>query len=282
MDVLAQRSELGVAPDPFLPLVLGLWTGVADPLDPVDPVEAAQQLRKGDPPLPRQSAAVVVDVLAEQGHLPDPVVSQPADLGKQPLGRPADLAAPGGGHDAVRAPRVAPDADLHPALELARSLGRQVPGEALELKVALSRQRIAGQEFGQLVHLTRPERDVDELKAGKDLLLDRLRPAAPNPDHPFGMLALEALGLAEVGDEAAVGGLSDRARVEQDQVGTRAAVGLYVTQRLEHPLHPLGIMLIHLTAERRQVVALHRGLGYRRAAVRSRGGLRSPTAGAKP
>ena len=109
--------------------------------------------------------------------------------------------------------------------------------------------------------LTGAERNVYEREAGEDLLLDRLRPATPHPDHPLGFRTLEALGLTEVGDEAAVGSLPDRAGVEQDQVGARPAVGLCVTQRLEHPLDPLGIVLIHLTAECRQVVALHRALG---------------------
>ena len=77
---------------------------------------------------------------------------------------------------------VAADADLHPALELARALRRQVAGEALELEVALRGQRVAREELGQLVHLARAERDVDEREALEHLLLDRLRPAAADAD----------------------------------------------------------------------------------------------------
>ena len=100
-----------------------------------------------------------------------------------------------------------------------------MPGEALELEVALRGQRVAGQELGELVDLAGAERDVDEREAREHLLLDRLRPAAADADHALGSLALEPLGLAEVGDEAAVGRLADRAGVEQDQVGVVAALG---------------------------------------------------------
>ena len=104
----------------------------------------------------------------------------------------------------------------------ARAPGRQVPGEPLELEVPLGGERVAGQELGQAVDLPGAEGDVDEREAREHLLLDRLRPAAADAHDPFGVLALEPLGLAEMGDEAAVGRLADRARVEQDQVGLGA------------------------------------------------------------
>src|SRR3712207_7238910 len=51
------------------------------------------------------------------------------------------------------------------------------------------------------------------------LLLDRLRPAAAHADDALGVAPLQRRRLVEVGDEALVGLLADRARVEQDQVG---------------------------------------------------------------
>jgi hypothetical protein len=60
-----------------------------------------------------------------------------------------------------------------------------------------------------------------------------------------------------VGDEALVGLLADRAGVEQDEVGVRPRRRLGVPERLEHALHALGVVLVHLAAERRDVVALH-------------------------
>ena len=105
-------------------------------------------------------------------------------------------------------------------------LRRQVPGEVLELEVALRAQRVGGEELGQAVDLPGPEGDVDEREALEDLVLDRLRPAAADADDPLGVLGLQPLRLAEVGDEAVVGRLADRAGVEEDQVGLGALVGL--------------------------------------------------------
>src|ERR1039458_4130929 len=129
-------------------------------------------------------------------------------------------------------------------------------GEALELEETLRRQRVAGQELRELVNLARPERDIDEREALEDLLLDRLRPATADAHDPLGSLALQPLGFSQMRDEAAVGRLADRARVEQDQIGLAALRRLGVAERVEHPLNALGVVLVHLAAERRQVVSL--------------------------
>ena len=171
----------------------------------------------------RQVAAVAVDVLPEQGHLAHAVRRERLGLDDQLGGVAALLAAPGRGHDAVGAPAVAALRDLQPALELALAPRRQVAGEVLELEVALGGERVGVEELGEPVDLPGPEGDVDEGEALEDLLLDRLRPAAPDPDHPLGVFGLEPLRLAEVGDEAVVGRLADRAGVEEDQVGLGAA-----------------------------------------------------------
>ena len=86
--------------------------------------------------------------------------------------------------------------------KLAGPLGRQMAGEALEFEEALGGERVAGEELGELVDLAGTERDVDEREPGEHLLLDRLGPAAADADHAVRMLALESLGLAEMGDEA--------------------------------------------------------------------------------
>ena len=140
----------------------------------------------------------------------------------------------------------------------------QVSGEALELEVALGGQRVAREELGELVHLPGSEGDVDEREALEHLLLDRLRPAAADADDPLRLFALQALGLAQMGDEAAVGRLADRARIEEDQVGLPTLWRLGVAERLEHPLHSLRVVLVHLAAEGGEVIALHRLTGYLR------------------
>ncbi len=260
VDVLAQRAQLGVRADHVLLHVLRVRARVADPLDPVDRVDRAQQLGEGRA---REAASgevapVGVDVLAQQRHLGDALGGHPLDVLDERLQRPRDVAPAGRRDDAVRALHVAADGDLHPALELAGALLGQVAGEALELEVALRAERVAREELGQLVHLTGAEGDVDERELAEDLVLDRLRPAAADADHDVGALALAALGVAEVGEELAVGRLADRAGVEEDQVGDLGIGRLGVADRLEHALHALAVVLVHLTAEGRDVVPLHR------------------------
>src|SRR5439155_4779828 len=152
---------------------------------------------------------------------------------------------------------VAADGDLHPRLVVARTPHRQVAGEALELEEPLRGQRVAGEELRELVDLAGPEGDVDERELAEDLVLDRLRPAAADADDPLGIAPLERRGLVEVGDEALVGLLADRAGVEEDEVRVAGVGCLVVAERLEHALHALGVVLVHLAAERRDVVALH-------------------------
>ena len=193
----------------------------------------------------------------------DALGCHPLDLADERGERTRDLAPARRGHDAVGADHVAADRDLQPALELARPLLRQVAREALELEVALRRQRVAREELGELVHLARSERDVDEREALEHLVLDRLRPAAADADHDLRPLALASLRMAQMGDELGVGRLADRARVEEDQVRLVRVRRLAVPERLEHPLHALRVVLVHLAAERRDVVALHPDPGYR-------------------
>jgi hypothetical protein len=52
-----------------------------------------------------------------------------------------------------------------------------------------------------------------------------------------------------VGDEALVGLLADRAGVEEDQVGVLAPWRLGLAERLEHALHALRVVLVHLAPE---------------------------------
>ena len=231
---------------------------VADAVDAVDGVERGQQLREPARPRP-QPDPVGVDVLAEQRDLADAVGGERLDLGQELLERARDLAPARRRDDAERALHVAAGRDLHPGLDVAGALGRQVAGEALELEVALRRERVAGQELGELVHLAGPERHVDEREPREHTLLHRLRPAAADPDHALGVAPLERPRLVQVRDEALVGLLSDRAGVEEDQVGVRAFGHLGVAERLEHALHVLGVVLVHLAAERGDV-ELHRAI----------------------
>jgi hypothetical protein len=220
-------------------------------------VDHPEELGERRLPSAREVAPVRVHVLAEQRDLAHAVSGQALHLGDQLGGRAAHLPPARRGHDAVRAHAVAAHGDLHPRLVAAGALHRQAPREALELEVALGGQAVARQELGQLGDLAGPEGDVDERELLEDALLHRLRPATPDPDDPRRVLGLEAPRLPEVGDEAAIRLLPDGARVEEDEVGLVAALDLGVAERVQHPLHPFGVVLVHLAPERREVVALH-------------------------
>jgi hypothetical protein len=224
---------------------------------PVDRVEGVQEL--GERAARPGGAPVGVDVLPEQRDLADAVGDEPAHLGHQLGERPRHLPAPGGGHDAVGADLVAAGGDLHPGLELPRAALGQMAREALELEEALRRERVAREELRELVDLPGAEGDVDERELGEDLVLDRLRPAAPDADDPLRIGALEVLGVVQVGDEALVGLLADRAGVEEDELRLLALGDLLVAERLEHALHALGVVLVHLAPEGGDVEGLHPG-----------------------
>jgi hypothetical protein len=138
-----------------------------------------------------------------------------------------------------------------------------VAGEPLELEVPLGGEAVAREELGELVHLAGAEGDVHEREQLEDLVLERLGPAATHPDHAGGVPGLDPLGLAEVAREPRVGLLADRAGVEEDQAGVVTPVGLPVPERLEHPLHALRVVLVHLAPEGGQVVGALRRHGRR-------------------
>ena len=251
------RLQLGVGANHVLGHVRRMRARVADAVDALDRVDRDQQLGEL-PPLRPQPGAVGVDVLAEQRHLAHAVGGELLDLGDELLERPRDLAAAGARDDAVRAVHVAAGGDLDPAVDVAGPLAGQMPGEALELEEALGGQRVAGQELGQLVHLAGPERHVDERVVAEDLILDRLRPAAADPDH-------RARGSRRLSARASYRCETKRSsafsRIEQVLNRIRSASSraghLGVADRLEHALHVLGVVLVHLTAEGGDVEALH-------------------------
>ncbi len=102
-----------------------------------------------------------------------------------------------------------------------------------------------------------PERDVDGRVELEDPLALRLGVAAADGDHAVGILALARRRLAEVRGELRVRLLADRARVEDDDVGVVGGRRLPESELLEHALDPLGVVGVHLAAERRDVVAPH-------------------------
>jgi hypothetical protein len=103
-----------------------------------------------------------------------------------------------------------------------------------------------------------PERHVYEGVEVEDALALRLRVTAADGDDELRVHALPGSHVAEVRREPRVGLLADRAGVEHHDVRILGRRRLAETQRLEHALDPLRVVGVHLTAERGDVVALHR------------------------
>ena len=113
----------------------------------------------------------------------------------------------------------------------------------------------------------RPERDVDVGVEREEPLALRLGVAAADGDDHLRALALARSGLSHVRRELRIRLLADRARVEDDDVGLALRRRLAQPEVLEHAFDPLGVVRVHLTAERGDVVAPHqmKGSGVRRS-----------------
>ena len=150
---------------------------------------------------------------------------------------------------------------------------RQVPGEVLVRAEAAALDALAPHTHpvAEMWDRPGPEGHVDLRVEVEDALLLRLGEAAADRDHEVGVLALPRAGVTEVGGELRVRLLADRAGVEHDDVGLVLRGRLPEAERLEHPLDPLGVVAVHLTAERGQVVAAHGGsVGASREPARPR------------
>ena len=73
-----------------------------------------------------------------------------------------------------------------------------------------------------------------------------------------GSTPLERCRVAEMCRKPLIGLLADRARVEHQDVGVVLALRLTEPEILEEPFDALGVVSVHLTAERGHEVAAHR------------------------
>src|SRR5919197_1648636 len=163
MRVLAHGRALCHRLDHRPPEVLRVRAREADPLDPLDRVARAEELAELGADLRQEIASPRVHVLPEQRDLADTLAGQPRHLGDDLAGPPADLAAADGGDDAVRALRVAAHRDLHPGLEGALAVHRQLAGERplLDAEPAAGNAEAAGAEpFSEVRDRSRPEGDI--------------------------------------------------------------------------------------------------------------------------
>src|SRR5439155_12884699 len=130
----------------------------------------------------------------------------------------ADLAAAYRRNDAIRAGRVAPHRDLHPRLEPALAVHRQLRGE-LSLfrdppRPARDAEAAGAEPLAKVRDRPGPECDVDGRVEREEPLALRLGVAAADRDDHLGTFALARGGIPHVRRELRVRLLADCARVE--------------------------------------------------------------------
>ena len=119
------------------------------------------------------------------------------------------------------------------------------------------------EQLGGAVDVVRAHHDVDVAGLWRDDVAVLLGEAAGHDDLAAVALRLPRLQVAEVAVQLVVGVLADAARVQHDDVG----VGL--GRRGDHPVgleqsgDALGVVLVHLTAERAHEVATAAGTSVR-------------------
>src|SRR6266576_805339 len=186
MRVLADGLALGHRVDYRAAEVLWMWAGEADALDAVDRIACAQQLAELGVERRCEIAAPGVDVLAEQGELAHAFCGEPCHLRDDVARAAAHLTPANGGHDAVGALRVATHRDLHPGLEGAFTVHRQLAGEAAVVEAEASArdtEPARAEPFAEMRNRSRAERDVDVRVELEEALALGFRIAAADGDH---------------------------------------------------------------------------------------------------
>ena len=145
----------------------------------------------------------------------------------------------------------------HPWKRAPRVWKWQLAAEALELEIPLRAERITRQEVREPVDLARARwrRRRAENSSRPSSLIDCAQ-QPPTPTMRAGSSRLSRRASPRWESRR----LSAASRIEQVLKRIRSAIGacrrLGVAERLEHPAHALGVVLVHLAAERGDVERL--------------------------
>ena len=120
----------------------------------------------------------------------------------------------------------------------------------------------AASSSGRRCRFCGPRAPSTKGKRAEEVVLLGLRQAAGDEDDAAGVLALEPGGGAQMPGQTLVGALAHGAGVVDEHVGVVGLVGALQAFGLEQRADALGVVLVHLTAERAQVVGAH-GLRWR-------------------
>ena len=243
-------------------------TGEAHALDALDGAGRPQQLGEGTA-VP-EADPVGVDVLTQKSHLDSALRGDGLDLGQDIAGAAVALLAAQGWHDAEGAGVVAAHGDGDPGGVGGLAAGGQGGGEDLERLLELDGGRgvvpCALEQGGQDIEVVGAEDDVDPGGPLDDPLPHLLGQATGHGDLHAGALALDGSELTQVAEEPGGGVLTHGAGVDDDDVGPAitgvggAGGGLghvldaQVAGPLQQSRHVLGVVDVHLAAERAHVV----------------------------
>jgi hypothetical protein len=248
--------RLGHRGDHIVGEVLRMRAGEPHAFQAVDIATGPQQLAERQPVA--EFHTVRVDVLSQQRDLEDALGHQCPYL-RQDVARPAVLLlAAQRRNDAERARVVAAHRDRHPA-----GVGRLAPGgqcgrEHLERfeDLHLGGRVVPGplQQRGQRPDVVRAEHHVHPGRPLNDVAAVLLRQAAADRDLHVRVRQLGRAQVTEVAVEPVVGVLPDRARVEHHDVSRVGVRGPHVSGVLQQTGDALGVVHVHLTAVRADVV----------------------------
>ena len=223
---------------------------------------AFEQAPERPRPSVRAVAVIGVDVLADQRDLAHAGVRQPRDLGDDLHDRARHLGAARIGHDAEGAELVAAFLHGHEGRDAARAR-RRAARRRQQIELVLDRELgvdhafaapNARQQSRQPMVALRPDHEIDRRRAADDLLAFRLGDAAGDRDHHAAAVAggglLEHAHAAELGIDLLGRLLADVAGVEDDEIGVLGRGGLGKTLGRERVRHTMGIVDVHLAAER--------------------------------
>ena len=183
---------------------------------------------------------------------------QSLDLAEEIAEGPGDLLAAHSRHDAERTRVVAANLDRDPGAVRQvisnRHRGREVGGVLCRRVEDLddggaSRPRLV-EELDDTADVEGPEDRVDVRRPPRELIPVLLCEAAADGDLHARMALLDALQVPEVAVKLVVGVLADAAGVENDNVCFLDVVGPLHALGSQQRCDPLGVVLVHLAAER--------------------------------
>src|SRR5450830_1098458 len=273
VQVLDQLRNLGVGLDQAVGELQRVRGGVADAFDTVDGGDHADQLRQVCQAAVMGGAAIAVDVLPQQGHFAYAMFGQVEDLGDHVVERPADFFATGVGHHAEGAVLAAA---FHHRDIGARAVDARF-GQVVEFFDFRERHVHLGQlgdaccvdHFRQAVQGLRAEYHIDIRRAVADRSAFLAGYATTDGDHHLRVGQFQFAPAAQLRVHTVLGPLTNRAGVEQDDVGIFGAgsdfQGLVFAQQIDHAR---AVVLVHLATVGFDVKLL--GHGNRQLVVKNR------------